>query len=422
MKVFLRNVHLYLALGAGLIIMLSCITGAIMVFEDELDQWGNHQRYFVERKGERLPMQQLIGTALQRSPKAKLAAVKVFSDPSRSVEVALIVPEKKGGKDDRREGESGKRNEAKGRHTREDGKKGNGKHAGKGKDANEKNAKKGPKGGAKPGIFVYVNPYNGQVTGVYNKKESFFFTVESLHRWLLGGQNSVGKTIIGLSTLSFLIITLTGIVLWWPKNKKILMQRLKFKTNGSFKRLNHDLHIVTGFYTSLFLVVIIVTGLVMAFGWVSKGIYTMTGTSPESPEPPLSVYLPEKQPVSYDAVLNNSELKILNVEFYTIRAPKDSTGIYSVNVLTEGATENKSDTYYIDQYTGAVIGQLKFTGKNLGQRIRSYAKTVHTGAIFGIPSKTLAFILCLLTFSFPITGVIMWLNRIKKSKNKKVLR
>jgi uncharacterized iron-regulated membrane protein len=406
MKIFLRNVHLYLALAASLVIMLSCATGAIMVFEDELDHMANSKRYEVTPGNERLPLEALLKAVKQQDiPKAKLSSVKVFTDPARSVEFAMIVPEKKEGKP-----EQGKE-EAKGREHKQKGAE-KGKETDKGKDKNEKG--KGGKGGGKPSIFVYVNPYTGEVLDVYNKRESFFFKVEMLHRFLLGGQNSIGKTIIGLSTLSFLIITITGILLWWPKNKKILMRRLKFKTNGSFKRLNHDLHIVTGFYTSIFLLVIIVTGLVMAFSWVNKGIFTLTRSSMENPEPPASVYQPGNKTISIEEALKNMDLKA--VEFYNIRVPKDSSGIYTVNVLPAGAMENKSETYFIDQYSGAITGQLKFADKNLGQRIRSYIKPVHTGEIFGMPTKIINFILALLTFSFPITGVIMWLNRIKKRR------
>lgn len=385
MKVFFRNVHLYLALAAGLIIMMSCITGAILVFEDELEQQFHHERYFVQQQTERLPLQQLVNTALKTEGKGKLASVKVYSDPARSVEVAVVKAKKKEHK-----GKSGKK------------------------------AKAGEKEKApKPDVYVYVNPYTGKVIDVYKVQDSFFWQVEQLHRFLLAGPNSIGKTIVGLSTLSFLIITVTGIILWWPKNKKILMQRLKFKTDGSFKRLNHDLHIVTGFYTSVLMIVIIVTGLTMVFSWASSGIYMFTGTSPKVPEPPVSVYQAGKKTASLDVVMSSINLKGKPVEFYNIRAPRDSAGIFSVQVLPEGRLETGVDLYYIDQYSGALEGSLLYADKNTGQKVKTYMRPVHTGEVFGMPTKILNFILCLLTFSFPVTGVIMWLNRIKKSKNKK---
>ncbi|WP_394368494.1 PepSY domain-containing protein [Hymenobacter qilianensis] len=44
---------------------------------------------------------------------------------------------------------------------------------------------------------------------------------------------------------------------------------------------------------------------------------------------------------------------------------------------------------------------------------------MHTGAIFGMPSKIIALIVCVLGVTFPITGVILWLNRLQKEKKKK---
>jgi uncharacterized iron-regulated membrane protein len=44
---------------------------------------------------------------------------------------------------------------------------------------------------------------------------------------------------------------------------------------------------------------------------------------------------------------------------------------------------------------------------------------VHTGSIGGTPTKILAFIVCLLGVTFPITGFIMWRNRVGKKKKVK---
>jgi uncharacterized iron-regulated membrane protein len=67
-----------------------------------------------------------------------------------------------------------------------------------------------------------------------------------------------------------------------------------------------------------------------------------------------------------------------------------------------------------------VIGNLKFQDKNLGQRVRSTFKPVHVGSIYGLPSKIIAFLVCIFGVTFPITGTIMWLNRLKKKKTKQL--
>lgn len=40
---------------------------------------------------------------------------------------------------------------------------------------------------------------------------------------------------------------LSGIVLWWPKKRKDLKNRIKIKWNAKWRRVNYDWHNVTTF-------------------------------------------------------------------------------------------------------------------------------------------------------------------------------
>ncbi|UKJ08719.1 PepSY-associated TM helix domain-containing protein [Solitalea lacus] len=400
MKVFFRNIHLYLSLAAGLIIFTSCLTGTILVFEEEIEQALNHDRYFVATQNKRLPLTELAQTAVKSTPKSKLSSIKVYSDSNRSVEVSITVAEKKDKKDQSDKTKIDQKNNAKG--TEKSGLKQN----------DKKNDKK------KPTTTVYIDPYSGKVLDVVNPKKSFFSTVESVHRWLLGGKDSVGNFLIGFSTFFFLFILITGLILWWPKTKKILYQRLKIKFDGGWKRIVHDLHMVTGFYTSIFLIIIVLSGLVMAFNWVNKGIFTITGTKIENPEPPSVVYQENIKQLTIDDAYHTAQNEVNKAKLYVIRVPKDSISTFSVNVLPLNTIETAGDTYFIDPYTGKIIGAQKFADKNKGQKIRAMVKPLHTGSIYGLPSKIISFIICLLSLIFPVTGVIMWLNRIKINKKK----
>jgi uncharacterized iron-regulated membrane protein len=99
--------------------------------------------------------------------------------------------------------------------------------------------------------------------------------------------------------------------------------------------------------------------------------------------------------------------------------PNDSAGVFAVNVLPHEAVETAQDVYFYDQYSGRLAGTQLASNKNTGQKIRSYVKPIHTGAVFGLPTKILSFIIALLTFTFPITGLMMWLNRQKKNRKKR---
>ncbi|WP_133272388.1 PepSY-associated TM helix domain-containing protein [Hymenobacter radiodurans] len=396
MKVFFRTIHLYLSLASGLVIAILCLTGAVLVFEKELEQAWHSERYFVEAPATqpRLSLQQITQAVQASVPDAKVTGMKVYADPLRTVEVSLAgdKPGKEGA-------------------TAQAGPAGN---AG-GPKAGEK-PKGGGEGGGGPKYFV--NPYSGQVIGPYVYRDTFFYTMFALHRGMVAG--AVGKFVVGVSTLFFLFIIGTGVVLWWPATGKVLRQRLSVKWDASWKRLNHDLHIVLGFYSALFLFVFAFTGLAWSFEWFNKGIFTLTNSEMKSPEPPKSVVATAGARLTYDAAYDIARQQMPTAQNFSIQLPKDSAEAVRVAMLPKNAPhESANDELYLDQYNGQVLGKLAFEDRNLGQRVRRTFKPVHTGSIYGLPSKIIALIVCVLGFTFPITGVILWLNRLKKEKKKK---
>jgi uncharacterized iron-regulated membrane protein len=84
----------------------------------------------------------------------------------------------------------------------------------------------------------------------------------------------------------------------------------------------------------------------------------------------------------------------------------------------DAAHERASDQLFFDQYSGALLGKTLFAEKNLGQRVRATFYPVHVGSIAGLPGRIVAFLACVAGVTFPVTGVILWLNRLKKNASK----
>ncbi|PSL49221.1 putative iron-regulated membrane protein [Chitinophaga niastensis] len=397
MKVFFRRIHLYLGLAAGLVITISCLTGSLLVFEKELTEAFNHSRYYVQPAGERMPLDQVAALVKQQVPGAGISRIQIYADPSRTLQISLEEGKKAGKKETKGEERAG---EKKGR------KEGGPKEA----------APKKEKGGR----TVFVNPYTGKVVELYSYQQTFYYQIFSLHRWLLAG--ATGKMITGISTLIFLFILITGIVLWWPKTRNIFRQRLKVKWDGGWKRLNHDMHIVLGFYAAIFLFVAAFTGLIWSFEWFSKGMYAALGTSPKATEAPVSAPAPveNNKTISYEVALAQVKQQVPDAVYYSLMAPKDTAASFMVSLLPANALhEGATSSYYLDQFSGKVLWSQTFAQRNLGQQIRGTIKPLHTGAIFGTPTKIFALIIALLGGTFPITGTIMWINRTMKKKKKK---
>ncbi len=382
MKIFFRRIHLYLSLGAGLVILIACLTGAILVFEKDLQMSLNKERYFVEAGEKKLSADSMAKLVKDSFPGAKVNGIKLYEDAERSAEINIAI--------------SSQQNKKK-------------------SDVPVIEKKSAPQ--RQPSYTIFINPYTGQILDKYSYRETWFYSVFALHRWLMGGEGSIGKYIVGISTLIFLFILISGIVLWWPKTRKILQQRLRIKWNSGWKRINHDLHLVFGFYSALFLFIIAFTGLAWSFEWFNKGIYKVTGSTMKPIAAPKSVYSSDADRITMEQALLMGKSIKGNGVWYNLQLPKDSSEAYTVSVLGKDALhENATDAIYIDQYTGKVAGSTDFAQRSLGARVRSTFKPVHTGSIWGTPTKVIAFIVCLFGVSFPITGVIMWINRVRKKR------
>lgn len=396
-KAAFRTVHLWLGLATGLLIVFVCLTGSLLAFEKELEQAWHPARYFVTpAPTPRLPLAQLAAAVQAHKPKAKISGYKLYADPTRTVEVSLAGDDKPS---QRGEAAPAGRRDA-----------GNGPREKGGKEKGGKG--KGEGGGPR----VFVNPYTAVVTGELNPRDNFFKTVEKLHRGLVAGPT--GKLVMGVNAIVFLFILGTGLVLWWPTARKALKPRLSVKWGSGWKRLNHDFHISLGFYASLFLFIMALTGVGMSFDWVGEGINKLTHSPTKRPEPPTSAApAVGAAALTPDAVLALARQQAPDAEAYTVQLPKEPTGSIRVAVLRPGAiTENATDEVYFDQYSGAVLSTQTYAQRPVGQRIRGLFKPVHTGAIGGKTTKLLALVFGLLGATFPITGTIMWLNRRRKKQ------
>jgi uncharacterized iron-regulated membrane protein len=130
------------------------------------------------------------------------------------------------------------------------------------------------------GTKLLMNPYTSAfLEPQKTAADDFMFTMFKLHRWLLF-DSSIGRPIVGIATILFLILSLTGIVLWFPiKFKwKYLKHGFKIKTSAKWKRINHDLHNTLGFYSCVLILIMGLTGLCWSFEGYRTILSSVLGT------------------------------------------------------------------------------------------------------------------------------------------------
>ncbi|MBV7441539.1 PepSY domain-containing protein [Weeksellaceae bacterium TAE3-ERU29] len=69
---------------------------------------------------------------------------------------------------------------------------------------------------------------------IYNEKTDFFFIILRLHRSLFLG-SEIGSWVVGTSVIIFILMLITGIIIWFPRSKSAWKIRFWFR----WKKVKH---------------------------------------------------------------------------------------------------------------------------------------------------------------------------------------
>ncbi|WKL47205.1 PepSY-associated TM helix domain-containing protein [Flavobacterium pectinovorum] len=274
--------------------------------------------------------------------------------------------------------------------------------------------------------LIYVNPYNGKITGMVDH-EDFFHEIDEGHRYLWLGKE-IGTAITSWATFIFFFLLISGLILWFPKkwNKTTINSSFKIKWNAKFKRFNYDLHNVMGFYTLILALLISLTGLIMTFHWVRESTYWITGgwvNEKEKKEQILSVKknvlaTPQLDKLTAaDFIWNKVRKEIAkeNKEAVIIHFPDEpKDDFYACTDMHNG---NWRDLYFDPKTLELLPNSRKYIGDEKFHDWMSRSNySLHVGAIGGLTTKMIYFTASLICASLPITGFYIWLGRKKKHK------
>ena len=336
-KKVLRKIHLWLSVPSGIFIALICFSGAMMVFEKEITEMCRHDLYFVQEvKDSTLSEQQVTEIVSATLPDSvEVTGVKTFPQADRAWQVSLSKPRR---------------------------------------------------------ASVFVDQYTGEIKGRYERLP-FFDTMFHLHRWLLDPSKSVGKWIVGVCTLLFVIILITGLLLWLTNRNRPLAQSLKISFNKGWFRFWHDLHVAGGIYATIFLLAMALTGLTWSFSWYRTGFYAMFGVDASAGG--------HGRPSTEQVVAsrNNSREGVDSARQHHHHGEADGN-------RSEGVEKNGSHS--------SVDASHKDEGNERAANVRSAIFKIHTGGWGGIIAKIITFIAALLGASLPITGYYLWIHRLRK--------
>ncbi|WP_278717022.1 PepSY domain-containing protein [Bacteroides caecimuris] len=371
MKKIFRKIHLWLSVPFGLIITLVCFSGAMLVFENEVNEWPRRDLYYVETvKESPLPMDKLLEKVATTLPDSvSVTGVSISSDPGRAYQVSLSKPRR---------------------------------------------------------ASLYVDQYTGEVKGK-SERSGFFMFMFRMHRWLLDSMNPGnegifwGKMIVGVSTLLLVFVLISGIVIWWPRTRKVLKNSLKITATKGWRRFWYDLHVAGGMYALIFLLAMALTGLTWSFPWYRTAFYKVFGvevqqrvaqgheqkSDAQKRDTKPAVHR-EKKPFAYWQEVYD-KLSRQNPEYKQISI---SSGTASV-AFNRFGNQRASDRYSFNTDNGEFTETSLYQHQDKLGKIRGWIYSVHVGNWGGMFTRILAFIAALVGAALPLTGYYLWIKRIK---------
>ena len=399
MKKIFRKIHLWLSVPFGLIITLVCFSGAMLVFENEVNEWFRRDLYYVETvKESPLPMDKLLEKVATTLPDSvSVTGVSISSDPGRAYQVSLSKLRR---------------------------------------------------------ASLYVDQYTGEVKGK-SERSGFFMFMFRMHRWLLDSMNPGnegifwGKMIVGVSTLLLVFVLISGIVIWWPRTRKALKNSLKITATKGWRRFWYDLHVAGGMYALIFLLAMALTGLTWSFPWYRTAFYKVFGVEVQQraaqgheqksdaqkrdtklaahrekkregnevrkgersrrPENNHSDMYPVTSPFVYWQEIYD-KLRRQNPEYKQISI---SSGTASVSFNRFG-NQRASDRYSFNTDNGEFTETSLYQHQDKSGKIRGWIYSVHVGNWGGMFTRILTFIAALLGAALPLTGYYLWIKRLIK--------
>jgi uncharacterized iron-regulated membrane protein len=365
MRKLIFTIHGWLGLIAGLFLVLLSLTGALMAFEPEIDHLVHHAVSYVPRGENPLPLATLGRAVIRAFPADTIVAYGPDAAPDLSWAVYLQQR------------------------------------------------------------IVYVNPYTGQVLGSLQRPDQWDRWQNNIHqlhlRLAFRDSSDTGKKIMSWAGLALLLMELTGLFLWWKQKTFGLRPRGQSGNRSAAQSRQSlaqsrqswfDWHNMIAIFSSVFVLLLTLTGVFIGFERSTVPLVEKwTGTSPlEVPDAKPS-YTTGAMAISADSAMTVARKALPGAAPFNINIP-DTGQVYVARCrFPEDRTPGGRSMVIIDPYTAKPLFIRSSRTAPLVTRIINTNRALHTGDIFGMPSKIILSLACLSVVILFLTGSVMWWKR-----------
>lgn len=376
MRAFLVLLHRYIGLATAVFLLLAGVTGSILAFNHELDEWLNPKFYAASAVGERLPPGELVDAVQSTHPKLQVWYMEYPNETGHTALLAMVP-----------------RNDP-----------------GTGQPFAERNQ-----------VF-YLDPVNAEQKGqrywgecCFQRENFVPFILEFHYNLTLPG--NWGLLLMGLVAIAWVIDCFVALWLTLPRGKPFWKKwSTAWKVKGGHAyRLNFDLHRAGGLWLWLLLLPIAVSSVAMnlpsqvfkpavsLFSPIEPSVYEARGRMPVGD---LGVTQLSYQQAYERALQEGKRLGLTAAigELY-----------YSFEYNFYGAGFGQHDTeahgkswLFFHGTDGRLLGQEIAGQGTLGEQFYRLQLPIHGGRIIGVTGQVMIAVLGVLIAGLSGTGVYIW--------------
>lgn len=258
-----------------------------------------------------------------------------------------------------------------------------------------------------PPTIAYVDPYDAKVLAIMPAEERFGTWSKRLHSSLLQGEN--WRWMIELAASWLMVMLLTGVYLWWPRNdEKMLPQR-----GVKGRKWWAQWHSFIGIVLSIMSLVILTTGLTWskyAGEQVRLARDSMGQAPPQAPRNLQSTPIEGQAAMTWQAAADAARRQAPAVALQ-LTAPRGDFGTWRINNYDRSQPEKRVDMV-LDAYSGNALFYAGWKDQTLFSKATGIGIPFHRGD-FGWWNQILLVVFGLgIVFSL-ISGWVMFFKRRK---------
>ncbi|MUI16111.1 nitric oxide synthase [Massilia dura] len=363
------QLHWFIGITAGTVLIVIGLTGALLVFKDEmLDLANPGVRHVPAQNAPVLTPQQVAQAVRTAHPEQRVTSVILYAEPGTAARVGLA-----------------------------------------------------PLPGQQRGESIHVHPYAGTIQPEMAGEPAFEW-IEFLHRWLLLGRET-GKPVTGTLALCLLGLALSGLYLRWPRNAGNWRTWLTIDTRLKGRSFLWALHSVAGTWALVAYVIFTLTGAYWAFDAVRTTVDGWAGVKRaprEAPAKPMAGApgARKNKPAAVDLApaWNTFTQHAPGWQMAFLRFTDKPGDPVQVAWLAADAPHPRARSAMTIAPDGTLAKNEPYADKSAGARALTTIYPLHIGTYFGLPGRIAMLLASLALPGFAVTGWMLYLKRRRQAR------